>query len=41
MGYKSNTKYYYKDDTDKTTATLSGKDAIDLEPYIPEVQAII
>ncbi len=37
LGYKSTTKYFYSElDTQKSTATLSGKDAIDLPPYIPE-----
>uniref|UniRef100_Q0I2J5 Autotransporter adhesin n=1 Tax=Histophilus somni (strain 129Pt) TaxID=205914 RepID=Q0I2J5_HISS1 len=37
LGYKSTTKYFYKDDTDKHTATLlEGKDAISLPSYAPE-----
>ncbi|OZN25541.1 hypothetical protein CFY87_02775 [Actinobacillus seminis] len=35
LGYKSHTKYFYQD-TNKNTATLTGKDAISLEPYVPE-----
>ncbi|TDF37033.1 hypothetical protein E2R48_10050, partial [Histophilus somni] len=36
LGNKSHTKYFYQDDNNKNTATLSGKDAINLAPYIPE-----
>ncbi|MFY1027036.1 hypothetical protein ACE4RU_04705, partial [Actinobacillus seminis] len=36
LGYKSTTKYFYKNDTDKSNATLNGKDAIELESYAPE-----
>lgn len=35
LGYKSTTNYYYND-SNPTTHTLSGKDAIKLGPYIPE-----
>ncbi|TJY47319.1 ESPR-type extended signal peptide-containing protein, partial [Histophilus somni] len=36
LGYKSHTKYFYANDNSKNTATLSGQDAINLAPYIPE-----
>ncbi|TDF36224.1 hypothetical protein E1290_08835, partial [Histophilus somni] len=37
LGYQSTTKYFYSEsDTQKSTATFSGKDAIELPPYIPE-----
>ncbi|WWO73894.1 hypothetical protein V4937_04120 [Histophilus somni] len=35
LGYKSHTKYFYQD-ANKNTATLTGKEAIDLTPYVPE-----
>ncbi|WP_348533969.1 YadA-like family protein [Histophilus somni] len=36
LGYRSTTNYFYKDDTDKTTASLTGTNASSLEGYVPE-----
>ncbi|THA20720.1 hypothetical protein E5361_09685, partial [Histophilus somni] len=36
LGYRSTTNYFYKDDTDKTTASLGGTSASNLEGYVPE-----